>query len=189
MLDRFTGDARQVVVAAQQAAREVGTGSIGPGELLVALLEHAGDADVTEPLAALGAAPVGLAAAVRQAISRDGTPDEDAPGAGVRGAVRQVVAALLGTGSAAARRPARGHVPFTPAAKAVLERALVEADRSDSHAIHVRHLMLGLLDHPDSTARGLLAGALGAVGRTGDADADRRVAAVVESLRRSRPAS
>ena len=183
MFDRFTDDARQIVVDAHEVARELRSRSIGTGELLVALLDHAvADARFAEPLAALGVGASDLAARVRQTISGgDGLDASALAWLGIDlGAVRRKADAVFGKGALgnAGRVDPGGHVPFTKGAKQSLELALREASRLKSGAIDVRHLMLGVLDSKDSTARKLLGQALRADGQPDETDAAQRVAAL-----------
>jgi ATP-dependent Clp protease ATP-binding subunit ClpC len=66
------------------------------------------------------------------------------------------VAALVPRQSAPA-----GHIPFTPAAKAVLEGAVAEAEAQDRSVVRAEHLLLALLERDDGVAAQVLA-ALGA---------------------------
>lgn len=191
MFDRLTDDARQIVVGAQDAARELGSGSIGTGELLVALLDHAvEDAWSAEPLAALEREPAELAARVRLALS--GEDGLDASALAFLGIdlsqVRRRVDSVFGKGAlGSARRRNRGsHVPFTPGAKQALEAALQEAARTRSKSVDGRHLMLGVLDSKDGTARALLTQAIGVADQPDETA--RRVAALREALTRAESA-
>lgn len=193
MFDRFTDEARQVIVDAHEVARELRSGSIGTGELLVALLDHAAaDVWLAEPLGALGVGATDLAAGVRQAIlAGDGL---DAPALASLGidlaAVRRKADAVFGKGAlgSARGRAVGGHVPFTAGAKQSLELALREASALRSGAIDVRHLMLGVLDGKDGTARELLGQALLTSGEAGVTDPDQRVDALRRLLTQLRPA-
>lgn len=187
MFDRFTDAARQVIVDAQQVASELRTGSIGTGEMLVALLDHAvTDAVFAERLTALGVRPADYAARVRQAISgEDGLDAAALASLGIDlGAVRRKADAVFGKGAlgGARRRDPGSHIPFTPGAKQALELALREGSRQKSGSIGVRHLMLGVLDSADSAARALLVRAVRADGQPDDADPAPRIEALRHAL-------
>ena len=68
-------------------------------------------------------------------------------------AVRQRVEEIIGQGQQAPS----GHIPFTPRAKKVLELSLREALQLGHNYIGTEHILLGLLDTPESTAARTLA--------------------------------
>lgn len=184
MFEKFTADARQVIIDAQQIARELRSGSIGTGEILVALLDHAAtDALFAERLAPLGVEPSQIATRVRQAILEDDGLDAAALASlGIDlDTVQDKTDAVFGKGAlASARRHDPGdHPPFTPGAKKALELALREAVRLKDKSIGARHLMLGILDSTDTTARALLTRALRA---SSEPDPAPRIEALRHSL-------
>jgi hypothetical protein len=113
LFQRFTGRARNAIVAAQHEAREMRHGYIGTEHILLGLLRE-GEGVAARALTSLG---IGLPAA------------------------RQQVEEIIGRGT----QIHRGHIPFTPRAKKVLELSLREAMRLDHLYIGTEHILLGLL--------------------------------------------
>jgi hypothetical protein len=68
-------------------------------------------------------------------------------------AARDAVVASVGRGDG----PSRGHIPFTPRAKRVLERSLRAALKLDHSYIGSEHLLLGLVDEGEGAAADLFA--------------------------------
>jgi prophage maintenance system killer protein len=113
LFQRFSHEARQVVVGSQEEARSLRHGYIGTEHLLLGLLRQ----------------DSGVAAQALQA-------------AGVsREAARQAVLDIIGRG----HEVPRGHVPFTPRAKKVLQLSMREARQLGHLYIGSEHLLLGLL--------------------------------------------
>jgi ATP-dependent Clp protease ATP-binding subunit ClpA len=145
MFERFTEDARGVVVQAQAEARALRHGYIGTEHLLLGAAATEGD--VARVLATNGATPDALRDAIRAEVGEGGL---DAAALATLGIdldeIRRRVEATFGEGALERRRPARGgHVPFTPRAKKSLELALREAvARGDKH-IGTEHVVLGTL--------------------------------------------
>lgn len=113
MFERFTDQARRVLVHAQEAALELYRHEIGDDLLLIGIAAQQ-DATAARILAEAGAS-----------LDR---VQERIP--------------------AAARDPKKahfGHIPFTPAAKTVLEGALHESSLAGSPYIGVEHLLLALI--------------------------------------------
>ncbi|SNS94506.1 Clp amino terminal domain-containing protein, pathogenicity island component [Geodermatophilus pulveris] len=148
MFDRFTAEARQVVVSAQEEARTLRHDSVGTEHLLLALLGQ--DTPAAVVLGRYGLTRDGVAAAVRQ---RAGGGDLDADALRTLGidldAVRDVVEAAFGPGALEARRggqrAGRAHLRFTPGAKKALELSLREALALRHDRITDTHVLLGLL--------------------------------------------
>src|ERR1700735_1369715 len=67
-------------------------------------------------------------------------------------AARQQVREIVGPDSEAAR----GHIPFTPRAKKILELSLREALSLGSEVISTEHLLLGLIDEGDGVGAQIL---------------------------------
>jgi ATP-dependent Clp protease ATP-binding subunit ClpA len=183
MLERFTDDARNVVVLAREQARELGHSWIGTEHLLLALLDPGAGGAAT----LLGEAGV-EAGAVRSSLARhvatprpQGPPltDEDAQALRTIGIDLQAVLARLEEtlGSDALtvpapperparrrtlllrRRPARagsGRLGFTARAKKVLELGVREAVAGHRDRIASEHLLLGLLREGHGLAATLL---------------------------------
>lgn len=180
MFERFTYQARRVVVLAQEDARARAAEHIGPEHLLVCLWEDPGGL----PAAVL--ADVGIERdAVTSAIAGQGLPDRDALAAlGIDlDEVRRRAEQSFGPGAldrAARRLSGRkrrwGHMPFDRETKRALELSLREAVRRGDRHIGTEHVLLGAL-----AVDGLGARLLAARGRTLD---DVRAALA----RRARPA-
>jgi ATP-dependent Clp protease ATP-binding subunit ClpA len=149
VFERFTPDAREVVVLAQEEARTLRHDHIGTEHLLLALLRL--DTATTAVLRGHGLAHDEVAEAVAAHL---GGEDLDAEALRTLGidldAVRDVAEATFGPGALDAprrgkRRGAPGHIPFTSRAKKVLELSLREALAMRSHRIADGHIALGLL--------------------------------------------
>lgn len=125
MFERFTGDARQVVVLAQEQARELRHPYIGTEHLLLGLVHLPDEVGVRRALLQLG-------------VTAD--------------VVRVAVEQLVGCGTTTKR----GHIPFTPRAKQVLELSLREALRLRCNHIGPEHLLLGILQEGEGVAAQIL---------------------------------
>ena len=153
MFERFTEDARQVVVEAQAEARALRHGWIGTEHLLLAALRPG--VPLRDVLGQLGVTHEN----VRQDL---GSRSAGAPGAALRDLgidvdeVRRRVEAVFGPGALDApparrrrwfrRRERRGgHISFTTEAKRALERSLREALDLRSRDIRAEHILLGIL--------------------------------------------
>lgn len=158
MLDRFTKQARAVVVDAEREARTLGAPAVGPEHLLIAVVERCQIAfwpggymlrvgDRPEP-------PL-TAEHVRELVSgRD--PDAEALAAiGISLTdVRRKVEETFGPGAWDAPRRRR-RLPFTAEAKKALELALREAVELRTRRLVPEHILLGLL-RQDGPARRLV---------------------------------
>jgi hypothetical protein len=120
MFERFTDQARRVVVLAQEEARRLKHNYIGTEHILLGLIREDGGvaADVLEEL------DIGLEA------------------------VRQQVETIIGVG----KGEPRGHIPFTPRAKKVLEISLRESISLGNDYIGAEHILLGLMREKDGVA-------------------------------------
>ncbi len=67
-------------------------------------------------------------------------------------AAREQVEEIIGPG----QQTPRGHIPFTPRAKKILELALREALTMSSQVIDTQHLLLGLIDEGDGVGAQIL---------------------------------
>jgi len=176
MFERFTADARAVVVAAQEEARLLGHDYIGTEHVLAALLAdpggpiaralagHSVDAEFVrgDIVRRVGPHPPDLSAAAAE--------QEDAEALKAIGIdldqVRKAIEANFGAGSLRLPRDtaqkkrglfgrfyiAGGHIPFTNRNKKVLELSLREALRLDQKFIAPEHIMLGLLREGEGLA-------------------------------------
>jgi ATP-dependent Clp protease ATP-binding subunit ClpA len=153
MFERFTEEARRVVVVAQDEAREAHDPCIDAAHLLIGIATEGGPG--AEALRSAGADT----ADVRRAVHDVGDPtaeplDADALAAlGIDlGRVRQAVEAVFGSGAlnqpagaGRLRRRPTGHLPFTAHAKKALVQSLRAAVRRGDGAIDSRHLLMGVL--------------------------------------------
>jgi len=147
MFERFTKEARCVVVRAQDEARQLHHPAIGTEHLLLGLLREEQE-PVARALREHGLTPDGVR---RQVI--DTVDDSLDPGAlatlGIDlEEVRRATEAAFGPGALdpkRRRRMATGHIPLTRRAKKSLELSLREALRLHHDHIGTGHLLLGLL--------------------------------------------
>lgn len=181
MLERFTAQAREVVVRTQVTARSLGHDWVGTEHLLIAALD-----DATAPgvggLAALGV----TADAVRDLLpvrpAAQGFDPADADALRTLGIdldeIRRQVEGAFGPGAldpdgeATGRRRflgrkdgGSGHIWFTAKAKRSLSEALRSAQARKDREIGVEHMLLGLFAVQDDLAVELL----GKLGVTADA--------------------
>lgn len=161
MFERFTGDARQVVIEAQSQARERRHSRIGTEHLLLALLEACGGGPAAGVLADSGVTHASIQSRLQdlwRCDQRLGPADAgllDAIGIDLQ-RVRDQVEAAFGRGALdqvgpragkrhRRRRPNDGHIPFSPRAKKVLELSLRESLALRHRHIGPEHILLGLL--------------------------------------------
>ena len=162
MCERFTAQARSVVVRAQVDARELGQPRIGTPLILLGVAEAAntGGARV---LNALGIGEDDIRDDIRRASEHEGAfsdEDEDAlRSVGIDlDEVRRSVEETFGPGALDRGRGSRGgHIPFTPGAKKALELSLREAIALGHKHIGTEHLLLGLVHDERSSAARILA--------------------------------
>jgi ATP-dependent Clp protease ATP-binding subunit ClpA len=157
MFERFTEEARQTVVLAQQEARELHSGHIGTEHLLLGVVGQGGT-PVADVLVRHGVTRQSTIEAVARFTGRSGLDAEALGAVGIDlDAVRERVEATFGPGALDADRPGRGtarsgHIPFTPRAKKVLELSLREAIALKSRSIGDGHIVLGLLREGEGLA-------------------------------------
>ena len=161
MFERFTQDARLVVVEAQEEATRLHHGRIGTEHLLLALLRR--DTPTTAVLAAARAHARGRHG-VRRRLRRPAatsTPRRSRRWAststpsGRRWRPRSGPGALDVDARGRGSGPG-GHIPFTPRAKKVLELSLREALALKQKAISDGHIALGLLREGEGLAAKVL---------------------------------
>jgi ATP-dependent Clp protease ATP-binding subunit ClpA len=159
MFERFTQDARQVVVEAQTEAVRLHHGRIGTEHLLLSLL-----ARQTPTSTVLARHGLTRDAVTDSVVGYVGSGDLDAEALGALGidldAVRSTVEASFGPGALDADRPRRGsprgHLPFSPRAKKVLELSLRETLALKQKEISDGHIALGLLREGEGLAAKVL---------------------------------
>jgi ATP-dependent Clp protease ATP-binding subunit ClpC len=115
MFQRFTDLARRVIVLAQEEARRLNHGYIGPEHILLGLISEGGGV-AARALEVLG-------------IDRDG--------------LRRQVEELIGRGDGVRVRGMP--IPLTPRTKTVLELTLREAQEMGHNYIGTEHILLGLI--------------------------------------------
>jgi len=176
MFERFTDEARQAVIAAQQQAAALRHTRIGAEHLMLAVLER--DTPGSRVLRGLGVDPAAVAAQVPAREVADAVALE---AVGIDLAeVRRRVEETFGPGALGREPSRRGwfrrgrlrHIPFTPAAKKTLESSLREAIGLGHRYIGTEHLVLGMLVEPSGVVRQIL-------GRTGVSPTQEEVRAAV----------
>ncbi len=153
MFERFTTEARDVVVGAQAVARESGTRAIDTRHVLLGLVETVGPA--ADALTSVGVDRASLARELRAQLRSGGLDAEALASVGIDlAAVRASADAVFGQDALdrAGRSPVRGHIPFTPDAKKALELALREAIRLRTNRIDGAMLLLGTVRGTGSPA-------------------------------------
>lgn len=163
MFERFTHEAKHVVVVAQSVARETGHDEIRAEHLLLAVLT--GDGVGRRVLEGLGVEPGRARSAIAALAADDGDADALATlGVDVQ-EVRRRAEASFGAGALGRpdrrrgwRRVAAAHVPFTASAVDGLDGALTEASRRRSRKIDDGHVLLALLARDQAPAARLLRG-------------------------------
>jgi ATP-dependent Clp protease ATP-binding subunit ClpA len=162
MFERFSDEARQAVVLAQEEAMALHHGWIGTEHLLLGVLRA--DGGGARLLHGFGV-ELGL---VREDVVRligRGEDDIDRDALATLGidfdAVRERVERAFGRGALSRRRGCRqgmfgGHVPFTPRAKKALELTLREGIALGARDLRAEHLVLGLLREGDGIAAQIL---------------------------------
>jgi ATP-dependent Clp protease ATP-binding subunit ClpA len=174
MFERFTCQAREVVVQAQAQARRLGHGYIGCEHLLLSVVGT--DSRAGDVLRSLGLTPEAVESATRSILSGGRGPVLDREALAAVGIdldlVRDRVEAAFGPGALTRplqrqrRRPRTrwrrqrrcptgapsGHIPFTPRAKKCLEGSLRESVARRDGYIGVEHLALALTAMTDGLA-------------------------------------
>lgn len=156
MFERFTAEARQIVVRAQDEARGLRHPWIGTEHLLLGMLTGPGDGGE------LLAARAMTAEWVRQQL-RGPAGDNKLDAAALRmlgidlDEVRRAAEEQFGPGALEMGKPMpRGHLPFTKRSKKVLELAVREAQALQSEQINSVHLLLGMLREHDGLGARLI---------------------------------
>ena len=162
MFERFTTDARQAVVLAQEEAVALHHGWIGTEHVLLGVLRAGGDG--ARLLAGFGVDAAGVRDDVVRIVGR-GEDDIDPDALATLGidleAIRERVERGFGPGALSRRgRCRRGGVsmrmPFCRRAKKAIELTLREAISLGERDLRTEHLVLGLLREGDGVAAQLL---------------------------------
>jgi ATP-dependent Clp protease ATP-binding subunit ClpA len=159
MFERFTRNARGVVIGAQEVAHRQGAAEVRPAHLLQSLAAQ-GDVLAMRVLADLGAPGDEVRRVVGElgAHYSAGLDGEDAEALELLGidldeVIRRIDQDLTG---GPAPTP-KGHQRFSRQSKKVLELSLREALRLRDGFIGTEHILLGLIRVDDHTVRQLLA--------------------------------
>lgn len=161
MFERFTKEARSVVMVAVEEASALGHDSVGTQHVLLGLLGR--DTGVGfEILHGAGLEADRLRDVVRRRTPGDGVlTDEDAESLRAVGIDLDVVLGRLkesfGPDSLPRAQPRRGHLRWSRSAKKTLQVALREAIWLKSKTIGSEHILLGLLRCDDSDVNAVLA--------------------------------
>jgi ATP-dependent Clp protease ATP-binding subunit ClpA len=165
VFERFTAQARSVVVRAQEDARELGQPSIGTPTILLGVAQAA-DTAGGRVLNSLGIGEDDIRDEIRR-VSEQRDPafsgeDEDAlRSVGIDlDEVRRSVEETFGPGALDRGRGSAGHIPFTRGAKKALELSLREATALGHKHIGTEHLLLGLV-HDERCSAAAILGARG----------------------------
>jgi ATP-dependent Clp protease ATP-binding subunit ClpA len=157
MFERFTTEARQTVVGAQDEARRLHAERIGTEHLLLALLSQEGSTSAAV-LSRHGLTHDSVAQSVAAYVGGDALDADALTTLGIDlDAVRSSVEASFGPGAldgvpGQSRYDAGGHIPFSRRAKKVLELSLREAIAMKSKSITDAHILLGVLREGEGLA-------------------------------------
>jgi ATP-dependent Clp protease ATP-binding subunit ClpA len=165
MFERFTQDARDIVVGAKAEAERAGVRYIGTEHLLASMIAI-GEGRAYEALSVAGVTLNDVRAETARIVGTAGPLGaEDAAALKTIGidldAVMESVERSFGSGAMSPGprdRQRSGHMPFTKAAKKMLELSLREALRLGHDCIGSEHILLGLIRAGDSTAMQTLVG-------------------------------
>jgi ATP-dependent Clp protease ATP-binding subunit ClpA len=162
MFERFTKDARDVVVTALYEARGLHDERIGTPHLLLGA-SRAADGVAGPALRSLGLGPDALREAIAATPAAGDRVDPDALaslGIDLEQVRRRVEAAFgegaLEDGGCRAGGRGLGRKPLSPAAKKALELAFREALRLGHHHIGAEHVVLGAVRADDPALRAVL---------------------------------
>ncbi|MCC9205898.1 Clp protease N-terminal domain-containing protein [Arthrobacter sp. zg-Y769] len=172
MFERFTQQARQSVISAQEEARTLEATQILPVHVLLGAVAAAESSDsrLASVLAGSGLTSARLRAHLR-AMGPDSGYDDAAALESIGidlDEVRRAVDAQFGEGAleaAAGAAPRRrglfgslkgGHMPFSTGAKAILTNSLRESTARKDGYIGTEHLLLGILRGADPAALSLI---------------------------------
>jgi ATP-dependent Clp protease ATP-binding subunit ClpA len=141
MFQRFTREARAVVVSAQREADALGAPAIGPEHLLLGVAQARPDDPAARVLADAGLDAPAVHAALEDELAAALAP------LGIPAAAVEAIGPSAPTG----RR-----LRFAPAAKTAMEQALRSAVERGDKRIEARHMALGVLRVPSGAVQRLL---------------------------------
>jgi len=141
--ERFTQRARNVLVAANDAAQASGHREVGTGHLLLGLYAEP-EGVAANALADMEVTREHVEAALRVAWARAAGPNDEP--------VQPAADA-----EPAADQPAEGRTPMAPGARTALVDAVAVALESGHNYIGTEHILLGLYRNPDNLAARVLA--------------------------------
>jgi ATP-dependent Clp protease ATP-binding subunit ClpA len=154
MFERFTDNARAVVVDAQAHARRLGHRRIGSEHLLLAIAGS--EANAGELLRARGMAPRDVESTMRRLLRAGPIESLDRDALASIGIDVDVVAerlrAAFGADAEGKAPEIKGHIRFSRQAKSCLELSLREAQRMHDHYLGVDHLALAIASQTDGLA-------------------------------------
>jgi ATP-dependent Clp protease ATP-binding subunit ClpA len=158
MFERFTHEAREIVVRAQEEAKHLAHDYIGTEHLLLGFLASSA-APLAQPLN-LQQARLDVVRLVGRGHADLGLDAEALAALGIDlDRVRRRVEASFGPGALRPRRPGcfdTRHVPFTGRAKHALANALREARSLGHDSLRPGHVLLGLLGDQKGVAAEIL---------------------------------
>ncbi|CAN5734665.1 MAG: hypothetical protein H0U91_08455 [Rubrobacter sp.] len=146
IFNRFAREARACVEAALEEARTLGHDSVGDEDLLLGILRADGGV-AAEALSSVG---------VNLETAREESEKMAAEALAYVGISLENIRREAGE-AFDMRIPEGRRIPFSPAAKKVLERALGEAVRLRDNYIGTEHVLLGILRNVDGMAVRMLA--------------------------------
>ncbi len=154
MFERFSKEAREAVVGAQDVARQCGSPTVDSRHLLVAVLESS--PSVRLAMQTSGSDPAAVATHLRSELRSDRLDESALASLGIDlDVVRQRAEEAFGPDALEPPRRRRGHLPFAKDARKTIELSLREAIRLEQRTIRSAHLLLGLL-HADNPGRNAL---------------------------------
>jgi ATP-dependent Clp protease ATP-binding subunit ClpA len=155
MFERFEPSARQALSDARDEARRAGQDRISSEHVLLGLLAQPGAA--ADALADAGLTLPELRSRVPARSGRSLDADALASLGIELDAVRRATDAAFGPGSLdQARRPSRRQLPMAADTKQTLVGAVRHAHQHGEREITSGHLLIGILDQPDSCAGAIL---------------------------------
>lgn len=156
MFERFTKEARRLVIGATEEAENLSSPEVDPLHLL-ASLTHFPDGSAALLLSELGVALDDVAARAERARRRGGVSDAEVEALGELGIDVETLVERVeeGHGRGALARGLRlgtRHLPFATSTKRALERCLEEAQKLGDRHIGSEHILLSLATLPGPTA-------------------------------------